>query len=254
MENVSPPLICLKSRVRNFKPEISISGLLTPLKKDVRLCVRTYVTLWLAIQMTNRVLIGLQSGRRVNRSLNLRLRPQLPTVILTLSVCLVVWLQQQGPFYSSHKPLGFGSVPFLHIWSQHQISKVSSASNLVLHAANPITSIVCVHTPSVQPSNNLTYPTSNEPCPVGDSQEFDIEDEYSLNICNDFDHDKFTEDYFEFEQGQKDILVKNRLGHHINFWKEIGANQFILDTIFMDINFPFTLYHQDFCRKIKGQL
>lgn len=66
-----------------------------------------------------------------------------------------------------------------------------------------------------------------------------MEDEYLFSHGNDFDHDRFTEDYFEYEQGQKDIIVKNRLRTHINFWREIGANQFILDTILYGYKIPF---------------
>ena len=58
-------------------------------------------------------------------------------------------------------------------------------------------------------------------------------------MYTDFDHDRFTENYFEYEQGQKDIIVKNRLKNHIAFWKKIGASQFILDTISNGFKIPF---------------
>ena len=66
----------------------------------------------------------------------------------------------------------------------------------------------------------------------------DIEDEY-FSVGNDFDCDRFTQDYFEYEQGQKDIIVKNRLRNHIDFWRKIGTNQFILDTILYGYKIPF---------------
>ena len=149
-------------------------------------------------------------------------------VILTLliSVCGVVWLQRQAPFSHgfSHNHLGLGLVPFVDTQTQ-QINAVSSASDPALPAANQITSDATVHTPRVQFSNNLTYYARNEPGPLGDSPEFDIEDEYLFSLVNDFDHDRFTEDYFEYEHGQKDIIVKDR--KHIDFWRDIGANQYL---------------------------
>ena len=74
---------------------------------------------------------------------------------------------------------------------------------------------------------------------MGDSPEFDIEDEYLFSLVNDFDHDRFTEDYFEYEHGQKDIIVKNRLRKPIDFWRDIGANQYILDSILYGYKIPF---------------
>ena len=82
-----------------------------------------------------------------------------------------------------------------------------------------------------QHHNNPSNPPRNEATPSGESPDFDIEDEYFLLKNNEFDNDRFTENYFEYEQGQKDIIVKNRLRNHIAFWKDIGATQFILDTI-----------------------
>ena len=60
-----------------------------------------------------------------------------------------------------------------------------------------------------------------------------------MHMYTDFDHDRFTENYFEYEQGQKDIIVKNRLRNHFRFWEKIGANQFILDTILHGYKIPF---------------
>ena len=37
----------------------------------------------------------------------------------------------------------------------------------------------------------------------------DIKDEYFC-VGNDFDCDQFTKDYFEYKQGQKDIIVKKQ--------------------------------------------
>ena len=48
-----------------------------------------------------------------------------------------------------------------------------------------------------------------------------------------------THDYYEYEQGQKDIFVKGRLRKKFEFWKNIGASKFILDTILYGYNIPF---------------
>ena len=162
------------------------------------------------------------SRKRVNR-MSPRRRLQLLMVILTLliSVCGMVWLQRQAPFSHgfSQNHLGLGLVLFLDTQTQ-QINAVSSASDPALPAANQITSDATVHTPRVQFSNNLTYLARKEPGPLGDSPEFDIEDEYLESVVNNFDHDRFTEDYFEYEQGQKDIIFKYRLRKHIAFWRD----------------------------------
>ena len=111
----------------------------------------------------------------------------------------------------SHKQLGPGLVPFV---DTKQINAVPSTSDHVLPAANQITSAAHVHTPRVQCSSNQTPSSRNEADPVRDS--LDIEDEY-FSVGNDFDCDRFTQDYFEYEQGQKDIIVKNRLRNYIDF-------------------------------------
>ena len=53
----------------------------------------------------------------------------------------------------------------------------------------------------------------------------DLKDEY----C--FDSDHFTNDYYEYEQGQKHIIGRGRLKKNIQFWRDIGANDFVLDVI-----------------------
>ena len=53
----------------------------------------------------------------------------------------------------------------------------------------------------------------------------DLKDEY----C--FDSDHFTNDYYEYEQDQKHIIVRGRLKKNIQFWRDIRANVFVLDVI-----------------------
>ena len=53
-----------------------------------------------------------------------------------------------------------------------------------------------------------------------------LKDEYEL-----FNSELFTYVYYEYEQGQKHILVRGRLKSNINFWRDIGASDFILDVI-----------------------
>ena len=246
MRNVSTPSNYSTGPVRNLRPAINTSGLRIPQKGDGKRFDSISITLWQVIRTMSHVLIEQNHVRsrrkRVSRSLSPRRRLQLLMVILTLliSVCGVVWLQRQVPFSNgfSHNHLGFGLVPFVDTQTQ-QINAVSSASDPTLPAANPITSDATVHTPRVQFSNNLMYHARNEPGPLVDSPEFDIEDEYLFSLVNDFDHDRFTEDYFEYEHGQKDIIVKNRLRKHIDFWRDIGANQYILDTILYGYKIPF---------------
>ena len=83
---------------------------------------------------------------------------------------------------------------------------------------------------SVQPQQ-----LSNPQVPSEATQGKPLKDEY--------DYDRFTHDYFEYEQGQKSILVKGRLKMHINFWRSIGASDFILDIIENGYKIPFS-YNQ----------
>jgi hypothetical protein len=80
--------------------------------------------------------------------------------------------------------------------------------------------------------NNLTSPQRNELVhKENEIKDVDFKDEYSSCYNFEIDHSRFTENFFEYEQGQKDIIVRNRLKSHIQFWCDIGANPFILDTI-----------------------
>ena len=47
-------------------------------------------------------------------------------------------------------------------------------------------------------------------------------------------------DFFEYEQGRSStIVVAGRLKSHIQFWRSIGASQFILDVIEHGYRIPF---------------
>ena len=70
-----------------------------------------------------------------------------------------------------------------------------------------------------------------------------LKDEYSFN-CNElctFDNieTELTTDYFEYEQGQADIIVKGRLRDKIQFWIDIDAPRFVVDTIRDGYILPF---------------
>ena len=68
-----------------------------------------------------------------------------------------------------------------------------------------------------------------------------LKDEYE------FDSELFTHDYYEYEQGQKHILVRGRLKRNINFWRDIGGSDFILDAIVNGYKVPlYSLPPQSF--------
>ena len=48
-----------------------------------------------------------------------------------------------------------------------------------------------------------------------------------------------TDDYFEYEQGQAEIIVKGRLRKSLSFWEGIGAYDYVLDTIRNGYKIPF---------------
>ena len=70
-----------------------------------------------------------------------------------------------------------------------------------------------------------------------------IKDEYfNINDCNNLSLDfgeisNLTHEYYEYEQGQGDIIVKSRLKKHYNFC--IGCYDYILDTIYNGYRIPF---------------
>ena len=45
--------------------------------------------------------------------------------------------------------------------------------------------------------------------------------------------------YFEYEEGQREIIVKSRLKNHIQFWKDIQAYDYILNVIQNGYRIPF---------------
>jgi len=88
--------------------------------------------------------------------------------------------------------------------------------------------------------------TQDQPCQNQNKTEF-IKDKYSL-ITPDIDtklelsvneSDNLTHDYYEYELGQANIIVKDRLKKHYSFWKSIGCYDYILDTILNGYKIPF---------------
>ncbi|VDI17095.1 Hypothetical predicted protein [Mytilus galloprovincialis] len=73
-----------------------------------------------------------------------------------------------------------------------------------------------------------------------------IKDEHSLknlrnnttSVVSNIESDNLTTDYYEYEQGQANIIVKDRLKKHYLFWKSIGCCEFILDTILNGYKIP----------------
>ena len=69
-----------------------------------------------------------------------------------------------------------------------------------------------------------------------------VKDEYiydNFDFLNNSNTPTFTHDYFEYEQGGADIIVKGRLKVSIQFLIDIGAYHFIIDTIRDGYKIPF---------------
>jgi len=88
--------------------------------------------------------------------------------------------------------------------------------------------------------------TPDQLCQNQKKTEF-IKDKYSL-ITTDIDtklelsvneSDNLTHDYYEYEQGQANIIAKDRLKNDYSFWKSIGCYDYILDTILNGYTIPF---------------
>ena len=59
------------------------------------------------------------------------------------------------------------------------------------------------------------------------------------NLVDNHIDGNLTNNYFEYELGQSDIIVKGRLRKNIQFWIDIGAPKFIIDTIRHGYILPF---------------
>ena len=68
-----------------------------------------------------------------------------------------------------------------------------------------------------------------------------MKDEYFSLHGNDNSNNSsdFTTDYYEYEQNQTNIIVKGRLKQNVEFWKAIGANEYVLDVIENGFTIPF---------------
>ena len=70
-----------------------------------------------------------------------------------------------------------------------------------------------------------------------------------------FDYERFTHDYYEYEEGQKHIIVRGRLRENIQFWRDIGTNEFILDTLENGYKIPFySMPQKSSCKNNKSAL
>ena len=79
--------------------------------------------------------------------------------------------------------------------------------------------------------------TTGETVPIPDQQDARRISPQRSTLASDstkdeyFDLNRFTHDIYEYEQGQKSIIVRNRLKDNISLWRTIGASDFILDVI-----------------------
>ena len=86
-------------------------------------------------------------------------------------------------------------------------------------------------------TGGISVPSIQNPSSRNQKQTDMIKDEYfNVNDCNNLSLDfgkisNLTHDYYEYEQGQADIIVKSRLKKHYNFWKNIGCYDYILHYI-----------------------
>ena len=124
--------------------------------------------------------------------------------------------------------------------SQHiQVCSLFVAPTVPLHSSQRL-DLGPVHASSVESTtmseDNVHISTEQQERP-GTSQPIkqtgNLKDEYG------FDSFRFTHDFYEYEQGQKHLLVKGRLRKNIQFWRDIGASEFVLDVIEHGYKIPF---------------
>ena len=74
-------------------------------------------------------------------------------------------------------------------------------------------------------------------------------------LKDEYDFSRFTHDFYEYEQGQKNILVKDRLKKHLSFWRDIGSNEFVLDVIQNGYKIPlYSMPDRTFCKNNRSAL
>ena len=74
-------------------------------------------------------------------------------------------------------------------------------------------------------------------------------------IKDEYDYLRFTHEYYEYEQGQKNIIVRGRLKKHLPFWRSIGSSDFVLDTIEHGYKIPlFSQPCKTYCKNNKSAL
>ena len=200
-----------------------MSAMLTRQKRDGKWCISKSLIPSLAIQRTN------QGSTKLNPELlrGRSLRTQRSRSLLLLSLLFIVLFHPELRDNFRLRQC-VSSRPFI-LFQSREAQK--QCTELVSPAERPVTCGKTVPTPG--PSHSTNNQRFNG-LDMGNSTDFpkiDIEDEYPIYNFE-YDKNRFTHDFFEYEQGQKEIIVKHRLRDHIDFWKSINANDFIIDTIF----------------------
>ena len=181
-----------------------------------------------------------RSGKRKINSPTCLKIAGLGSLVINLGICLTLFqVHLHGRYsgqgqHSSRISALFEEKPF-----NPKLERVLDAGNFHISVETA---------PTLDRTTNHTASRSPE-CSQAQRQKIEpenIKDEYfeHLNFTHsetDFTHEMFTNDYFEYEQGQKDILVKGRLKQNIDFWKSIVAdkNDFIIDIILNGYKIPF---------------
>ena len=62
---------------------------------------------------------------------------------------------------------------------------------------------------------------------------------FSVNLCDNLDDDLLNAYEYQDCSSSKKISVKGRLKNHLQFWRDIGANSYILSVIEHGYNIPF---------------
>ena len=206
-------------------------------------------------------------GERLNvRGLLLGVEAAVVVIMAVVIQGLVLGvISQQGQFSSSVSNLQAGVVFFVPNMFQRSVqptATVSSCQDLqspqdrVTPAANFLTSDGIALTfdqrqsQQENSSQGSQQPENEQPgtSTVGERVGNDfLKDEY--------DFSRFTHDFYEYEQGQKNILVKDRLKKHLSFWRDIGSNEFVLDVIQNGYKIPlYSMPDRTFCKNNRSAL
>ena len=110
----------------------------------------------------------------------------------------------------------------------------------------------------MQQQDTIEQGTSSQHTSSGLNVSGERPEDYTVNqdfLKDEYDYSRFTHNFYDHEQGQKQILVKGRLKKHLSFWRSIGSSEFVLDVIEKGYKIPlYSMPDQKICKNNRSAL